>query len=594
MTPSCSSCDCDVSCLRKSSCCPSKFLQISNISSNIDSVTDSRQNNITSKAPLTCLTPFWNIHSGFHGTSYWMVDVCPNGESCSPDRSLWRNMSLFTPVTSISTNETYRYRGCALCNGEEEKALQAWKQDQIVCRTRADLLSAKLPSDVFVDEPDEIAACNILFSPPSTVQGSEISCLSFDRVLCNQSGTLDSDQAFLIEACDTFNIPYVTTETTFKNVYCAICNFPSLTLMPIEYYKDVGYGPSDTFPVFSALIDFKENIKPAYETPDGMFCAPGKIHNQHLLSLCVPSRYYKKSPNNQEIELCYDWYSRLAVSEPLHSQQSVYDEVNAYLSLTCLSLSTGGSILTIVSYCVRSGPLSSAGSNIVILSIFLISANTVYSLSKFLAFSKLLCLITGILVHFLWLSVMFWMSLSSFMIFNSFTNFSNVAFKQKSSVLRLLLVNCLLCSLFIVTNVIISHYSTGGENFGYSTSTCYIADPSMILYTFVLPVGAAVCVNTFMFIVTVSRIYQKEEVRKSRDQKKVSAYFRLSTLTGVSWCFGFLAQMTSLEVFSFLHTVFGAGQGVFLYLAFGLPLGFKCNPVHKKSTESSNTRTSNQ
>lgn len=312
------------------------------------------------------------------------------------------------------------------------------------------------------------------------------------------------------------------------------------------------------------------------------------------LNLCVPSRYYKKSPNNQEIELCYDWYSRLAVSEPLHSQQSVYDEVNAYLSLTCLSLSTGGSILTIVSYCVRSGPLSSAGSNIVILSIFLISANTVYSLSKFLAFSKLLCLITGILVHFLWLSVMFWMSLSSFMIFNSFTNFSNVAFKQKSSVLRLLLVNCLLCSLFIVTNVIISHYSTGGENFGYSTSTCYIADPSMILYTFVLPVGAAVCVNTFMFIVTVSRIYQKEEVRKSRDQKKVSAYFRLSTLTGVSWCFGFLAQMTSLEVFSFLHTVFGAGQGVFLYLAFGLPLGFKCNPVHKKSTESSNTRTSNQ
>ena len=289
LTPSCSSCDCDVSCLRKSSCCPSKFLQISNISSNIDSVTDSRQNNITSKAPLTCLTPFWNIHSGFHGTSYWMVDVCPNGESCSPDRSLWRNMSLFTPVTSISTNETYLYRGCALCNGEEEKVLQAWKQGQIVCRTRADLLSANLPSDVFVDEPDEIAACNILFSPPSTVQGSEISCLSFDRVLCNQSGTLDSDQAFLIEACDLFNIPYVTTQTTFKNVYCALCNFPdpSLTLMPIEYYTDVGYGPSDTFPVFSALIDFKENIKPAYETPDEMFCAPGKIHNQHLVGTCT-------------------------------------------------------------------------------------------------------------------------------------------------------------------------------------------------------------------------------------------------------------------------------------------------------------------
>jgi hypothetical protein len=117
--------------------------------------------------------------------------------------------------------------------------------------------------------------------------------------------------------------------------------------------------------------------------------------------------------------------------------------------------------------------------------------------------------------------------------------------------------------------MIVSYIVSDGQSLGYSPRTCYIEDPKMILYTFALPVGVAVCINIFMFGVTVSRIHDKEDVRKSRDQKNISAYFRLSTLTGMSWIFGFLAQLTDFRVFTFLHTVFSAGQGIFLYLAFG-------------------------
>jgi hypothetical protein len=44
--------------------------------------------------------------------------------------------------------------------------------------------------------------------------------------------------------------------------------------------------------------------------------------------------------------------------------------------------------------------------------------------------------------------------------------------------------------------------------------------------------------------------------------------------------FGFLAQFTKLELFCILHTVFNGGQGVFLYMAFGLShtlVLFSCN-----------------
>jgi hypothetical protein len=92
----------------------------------------------------------------------------------------------------------------------------------------------------------------------------------------------------------------------------------------------------------------------------------------------------------------------------------------------------------------------------------------------------------------------------------------------------------------------------------------------------------AVCINTFMFVVTTSRISEKLDIRKSRDHQKVSAYFRLSAITGMSWVFGFLGQFINLQVFSILHIAFSAGHGVFLFLAFGMPLSCKCSRKSKK------------
>lgn len=299
------------------------------------------------------------------------------------------------------------------------------------------------------------------------------------------------------------------------------------------------------------------------------------------LNTCIPSRYFKKSTSNLQYDICLDWFNRAQVTS---SQLSADLEASKYLSLVCLSLSTAGSVLTIVSYIVRSNPLVSPGSHIVVLSFFITFANIIYTVSKFFLWSKLACITAGVSIHFFWLSSMFWMSLSSFKIFQTFTDIAT--FRKKSKVSTILLVNFFFCLFFIGVNISLSYFSSGGNSFGYSTSTCYIADPNMILYTFALPVGISVSINTFMFLVTVNKIFQKEDVRKSREQQRVSAYFRLSTLTGASWCFGFLAQITNLEVFSVLHTVFSGGQGVLLFFAFGMPLWVNCKPGNKRNMSS--------
>ncbi|XP_061166800.1 uncharacterized protein LOC133175706 [Saccostrea echinata] len=289
---------------------------------------------------------------------------------------------------------------------------------------------------------------------------------------------------------------------------------------------------------------------------------------------CIPSRFFKKDYSSQQFEVCLDWYKR--ATNRMSAQKRISDnDVNIYLSVVCLSLSSCGSLFTIISYLVQKDPINSAGANIIILSLFLIIANTIYTFSNFFLQTKLLCIAAGVLIHFSWLSVVFWMSLSSFQVFHTFTKITVPTLKGKSNVLCFLLFNTLLCLLMIGVNVIISYSFSEGQSLGYSPRTCYIAESNMILYTFAVPVGITVCINTFMFVVTVSRIHKKGDMRKSRDQNRVGAYFRLSTLTGMSWVFGFLAKFTDLQVFSILHIVFSAGQGIFLYLGFGMPLGIK-------------------
>jgi hypothetical protein len=297
---------------------------------------------------------------------------------------------------------------------------------------------------------------------------------------------------------------------------------------------------------------------------------------------CFSSMYFKKLLGDSDVEICLSQYLQASKEMLINSD----DAFMKYLSVSCLSLSSLGSLLTFITVAVSNSDKRLGDVNIMILAALSILANTVYTFSKFFLWNEFLCICVGMLVHFSWLSVVCWMSLSTFQIFQTFTSFNTFIIKVSWRVLVSLLVDLLICLTCIAINMSVSYVKSDGESYGYSPRTCYIADPDMTLYTFALPVGLMVSINTFMFVVTAFRIRGNITIRKSKDQKKIRSYFRLSTITGAAWLFGFLDQFTELQLFSILHTVCNGGQGIFLYVAFGLSQTrrrFLCNqPVQSE------------
>ncbi|XP_062610696.1 uncharacterized protein LOC134272488 [Saccostrea cucullata] len=289
---------------------------------------------------------------------------------------------------------------------------------------------------------------------------------------------------------------------------------------------------------------------------------------------CFFSNQFKEAQDKRSVEICLEQYLK-AISQVNSLTEISDDNLMKYFSLTCLSLSSIASLVTILTFYLNKSNRSFADNNIITLAVLSVLANTVYTFSKFFLWNKSLCIGIGMMVHFIWLSVICWMSLSTFQIFQSFTTLSALQKKEGLRVLFFLLVDAVLCLAIVAVNVIVSLFQSEWESLGYSPRTCYIADPNMTLFTFALPVGLFICINSFMFLVTLSRICVKIDIRKSKEKSRLGAYFRLSTLVGVAWLFGFLAQLTELQLFSVLHTLFNGGLGMFIYLAFGLPLNLK-------------------
>ncbi|XP_062613408.1 uncharacterized protein LOC134275172 [Saccostrea cucullata] len=268
-TPSCTPCDCDDSCVRKSSCCPSKFLR-----HDADDLT---------RPSLSCVQPLWNPHPGFNVKSYWLIDNCPNGESCHLPQLQANNISLSTPVTSLLTNESYKNIHCALCHNESTLDLIFWKQNQVLCRKRSDLLLRKTPEElqqfVFREDP----RCNVLFYPPRSLEDTIKPCVYVHDVPENLSSLVDADRPYLIQACNKYYVPYTNCHHTFKNVFCALCYqeslFGAIKQMPIECKED-NTDRLDYFKTFSALLDFdKEREVPTLENE---ICAWDQMYDNRM------------------------------------------------------------------------------------------------------------------------------------------------------------------------------------------------------------------------------------------------------------------------------------------------------------------------
>jgi hypothetical protein len=279
--PACSTCECHDSCVRRATCCPSKFYRQTPAPDFIEypPTFDDIQG-----PPVHCLEPLWDMASDIKSSqAYWMINTCPDDTFCILPPS--RNITKSTPVTSLITRESYINMECASCNNEELFNLVLWEKKKL-CISRFALLLGEDLETVFNTVFQPLPVCNVGFYPPASVENVVKTCLGNTIDVNCEDRTHNRVKGYLTKACRKYFLPYRAYNEVYKNIYCALCDKGAKYL----YVQNEIYGGQINFnpvlPSFTALMDFKMGEK--QPIANKMKCTANKIFDERLVS-CVIS-----------------------------------------------------------------------------------------------------------------------------------------------------------------------------------------------------------------------------------------------------------------------------------------------------------------
>ena len=252
--------------------------------------------------------------------------------------------------------------------------------------------------------------------------------------------------------------------------------------------------------------------------------------------------------------------------------QPTYVGPKRILSFICVCMSILCLLVTIAVYICLSELRTQPGVNNLILCVCLLFAQSVYQFAAGQPqHSRTSCAVVGAICHFLWLSVMFALnscSVQMFMIFRSHAKLLT-SYHTRTTVTTLSYV--IGSSLaFVVVTIIVSLVRSSGVETGYGGNVCFIKAYSMHIITFVAPSFVIIMVNLFLFVFVLYKMreYNIRSTRLNQERSYLRINARLSTLTGLTWLFGFLQILVRNDVLEYLYIILNASQGVFIMVAF--------------------------
>ena len=307
---------------------------------------------------------------------------------------------------------------------------------------------------------------------------------------------------------------------------------------------------------------------------------------------------------NDKILYCIDDFKSIydAVAWP-EGNNSIDDNkvisTSRIVSFICVCISIVCLFITICTYIGTPKLRTQPGISNVILCVSLLLAQTFYQFGAGqTSISYIGCSIIGAFCHFFWLCVMFSMNACSLQMFSIFRNRVRLSpiFKWKTAVKTVLYVMCSSVS-FVIINLAVSLLTSGGTRSGYVGGICYLSDFRMHLITFIIPTAVTISINMFLFSYVISVIRKSSYTASTlnQDRNYFGIYARLSTLTGITWIFGYLHLFVESKSIEYLFIVFNGCQGVFLMIAFVLkkercPVFCKRSAIDK--TDSISTKAS--
>ena len=267
-----------------------------------------------------------------------------------------------------------------------------------------------------------------------------------------------------------------------------------------------------------------------------------------------------------------DRYVRNTTKYPT-SESSVTPQ--GVLSVVCSCISIICAILTLITYALFSELRTQPGINNMFLCVYLIFAQTLFTFAAPQEDSvpEWACSLIGALVHFFWLMVVFAMNVCCYHMVMVFIRQRVNRTQIESRLVKTVLYNiyCVVLSLvFVSINIVVAVVETDNEENGYGVGLCYISQTKMVGYVFALPLGVVLVVNLVYFITVIVKISRSPTVNSSRkkDRNYFKIYAKLSSVTGLSWIFGFLFEFTDQTVFEYFFIILNAGIGVLIFFSF--------------------------
>lgn len=310
-------------------------------------------------------------------------------------------------------------------------------------------------------------------------------------------------------------------------------------------------------PLFCPAVDLSLQDFPVIEHSGGLLTLDGFAFST--------VDYYK---DNDKVYICVEAFENYIQQKTI----KISLDLETIVSFVCTSLSISALIFTLFSYMVHDNLRRTLpGKNIMALCISLTLAQSLYLFSNFsgLDSKTVLCKLIGALVHFTWLLAVFWMNAGTFCMFRALTKMERIheSYWRRPFIIANLYTICL-GVLFIGINIGASYQISG--TFGYGEQSCYISSQNLLYFTFILPVGLVVIANILMFSIVVAKVSRSSIISRNvqRERNEIKIFVKLSTITGITWLFGFIYLWTNHSAFSYAFILFNSSQGIFILIAF--------------------------
>lgn len=299
----------------------------------------------------------------------------------------------------------------------------------------------------------------------------------------------------------------------------------------------------------------------------------------------------------EDFRSIYDTLTWSEISSSTYKFEAV--STSRIVSFVCVCISIVCLCVTICIYVSIPKLHTQPGVNNVILCSSLLLAQTFYQFGAGQrSLSYVACSIIGALCHFFWLCVMFAMNACSIQMFTIFRNKIRLSSTLSWKTARRNILYVVSSSAgFVIINLGVSLLTSRGEKTGYVGDICYLSDSLMHLITFIIPMAVTIGVNIFLFSYVVF-VLQKSSGSVStlnQDRNYFGVYVRLSTLTGLTWIFGYIHIFFESKIIEYIFIICNGCQGVFIMIAFVLKrntLSFLRRQLGKEKTDHMSTKLS--